>query len=205
MLHIYIARHGQDEDNANGILNGHRDMPLTELGKKQAKQLAQKIKNTGIQIHKTYSSPLQRAYITGKTITDILKIAPPEKMNLLIERDFGNMTGRLIKDVHTLPSNKLLKTDTITYFLSAPWSENFPQTIKRANKALEYIKKHNKEGNILITTHGDFGKMLYTVYYWLNWKDVLMKFHFGNSELLLLSPDIEPNQAHMFFTQQYNH
>ncbi len=205
MLHIYIARHGQDEDNANGILNGHRDMPLTELGKKQAKQLAQKIKNTGIQIHKAYSSPLQRAYITGKTITDILKIAPPERIDLLIERDFGNMTGRPIKDVHTLPSNKLVKTDTITYFLSAPWSENFPQTIKRANKALEYIKKHNKEGNILITTHGDFGKMLYTAYYWLNWKDVLMKFHFGNSELLLLSPDIEPNQAHMFFTQQYNH
>lgn len=120
MLHIYIARHGQDEDNANGILNGHRDMPLTELGKKQAKQLAQKIKNTGIQIHKAYSSPLQRAYITGKTITDILKIAPPERIDLLIERDFGNMTGRPIKDVHTLPSNKLVKTDTITYFLSAP-------------------------------------------------------------------------------------
>lgn len=44
MLNIYIVRHGQDEDNQNGILNGHRDMPLTELGKTQAQQLAQKIK-----------------------------------------------------------------------------------------------------------------------------------------------------------------
>lgn len=71
-MNIYVVRHGQDEDNANGILNGHRDMPLTELGKEQAKQLAQKIKDTNIVFDKAYSSPLQRAYITGKTITDVL-------------------------------------------------------------------------------------------------------------------------------------
>ena len=34
MLKIYIARHGQNEDNANGILNGHRDLPLTDIGRK---------------------------------------------------------------------------------------------------------------------------------------------------------------------------
>ncbi len=32
MLKIYLARHGQNEDNANGILNGHRDLPLTDIG-----------------------------------------------------------------------------------------------------------------------------------------------------------------------------
>jgi len=33
VLNIYVARHGQDRDNSNGILNGHRDEPLTELGR----------------------------------------------------------------------------------------------------------------------------------------------------------------------------
>ncbi|MBP7769257.1 histidine phosphatase family protein, partial [Candidatus Saccharibacteria bacterium] len=39
-MSIYIARHGQNKDNAEGILNGHRDRPLTELGRRQAMELA---------------------------------------------------------------------------------------------------------------------------------------------------------------------
>ncbi|HUS26768.1 MAG TPA: histidine phosphatase family protein [Nevskiaceae bacterium] len=40
---LFIARHGQNVDNANGILNGHRDLPLTNVGRKQARQLAKGI------------------------------------------------------------------------------------------------------------------------------------------------------------------
>ena len=42
MMKIYLARHGQDKDNENGILNGHRDTALTELGLSQAKEIAEK-------------------------------------------------------------------------------------------------------------------------------------------------------------------
>jgi probable phosphoglycerate mutase len=48
MTKIYLARHGQDQDNANAILNGHRDTPLTKIGLTQADQLSQKIKESGI-------------------------------------------------------------------------------------------------------------------------------------------------------------
>lgn len=61
MLKIYLARHGQNEDNANGILNGHRDMPLTETGIAQANEVAEKIKNTGLSFDVVLSSPLNRA------------------------------------------------------------------------------------------------------------------------------------------------
>ncbi len=88
MTNIYIIRHGQNEDNAEGILNGHRDMPLTEIGENQALQLAEELKSMNIHIDKVYSSPLQRAYRTGEIITDHLHISKPEKLDLLIERDF---------------------------------------------------------------------------------------------------------------------
>ena len=77
--------------------------------------------------------------------------------------------------------------------------------MKRAKQALTYIQDKHKKGNILITTHGDFGKMLYAAYYELDRKDVLMKFHFGNSEVLLLSSDTKPENTHLFITQQYNY
>jgi broad specificity phosphatase PhoE len=37
MLKLYLARHGQNLDNANGILNGHRDEPLTKKGMEKAR------------------------------------------------------------------------------------------------------------------------------------------------------------------------
>ena len=88
MTNIYIVRHGQNEDNANGILNGHRDLPLTELGITQAKETAEMIKESDIHIDKIYSSPLQRAYQTGEAIANALNLDTPEKLELLIERDF---------------------------------------------------------------------------------------------------------------------
>ena len=61
MLKIYLVRHGQDEDNLKGILNGRRDKPLTDKGIKQAKELSLKIKESDIEFDKIYSSPLKRA------------------------------------------------------------------------------------------------------------------------------------------------
>lgn len=205
-MKIYLARHGQDEDNALGLLNGHRDRPLTHIGIEQAKQLAENIKNIGLSFDKVYSSPLQRAYCTAEIITDTLGMNKPEKLDSLIERDFGVMTGKPIKEIESLPDSELLKTETITYFLSPDGAENFPQLLKRADKVLDWIKKtHGPNEKILLVTHGDFGKMLYTAYYHLNWQDVLKMFHFGNSELLLLSEDSKPEETHVFKIQQYNH
>jgi hypothetical protein len=47
--------------------------------------------------------------------------------------------------------------------------------------------------------------MIYAAYYDLPWKDVLINFHFGNCELLLLSPDSPADAAHVFTQEQHNH
>jgi probable phosphoglycerate mutase len=205
MTKIYLARHGQDKDNETGILNGHRDMPLTEIGMDQASQVAKKIKDFKIHFDKIYSSPLQRAYQTAKTISDCLQNDSPEKIDLLIERDFGIMTGKPTKDIVELCSPDILQTDTITYFLSPEGAETFPQLIDRANELLGLIKSKHDGQSVLLVTHGDFGKMIYAAYYKLCWQQVLTMFHFGNSELLLLSEDSAPKDTHIFNIKQHNH
>ena len=83
VVNIYVARHGQDLDNSNGILNGHRDEPLTELGRQQAMDVANKMKKAGFALSTScissskilsaiYSSPLQRAHETSKIFANIL-------------------------------------------------------------------------------------------------------------------------------------
>ncbi|KAL3936384.1 MAG: hypothetical protein SGBAC_008293 [Bacillariaceae sp.] len=198
---IYLARHGQDEDNAAGILNGHRNQPLTKLGEEQAQSVADKIQSQSLQFDKIYASPLKRAFKTAEILANG---QPVEVMDLLIERDFGVMAGTPTKEIKERCQGNILQTDTISYFLSPDGAETFPDLLERGNKVVADIQSKHKEGSVLLVTHGDFGKMLYAAYYKLDWTDVLKQFHFGNSEVLLLAEDSSPSEAHVFQIQQYN-
>lgn len=204
MLKIYLVRHGQDVDNENGILNGHRDSALTAIGLTQARELAAFIKGQGITFDKVYSSPLKRAYETAVEITNTLNLPAPEILPLLIERDFGVMTGQKKTDIEKLSAPKIFRTKTIVYFLEPEGGETFPQTIDRAKKLLQFIFDHHSDGNILLVSHGDFGKMIYAAYYDLPWEDVLNMFHFGNSEIILLAPGTDPAKVQIFKETQFN-
>lgn len=204
MLKIYLARHGQNEDNANAILNGHRDLPLTDIGLSQATEVANKIKDAGLVFDVVLSSPLSRAFKTAEIITRVNNLPQPKVVDELIERDFGSMTGVEQSRVEELCAPDIIKTETITYFLSPEGAETFPDLLKRAGLLLNKLTEEYKDGSILLVTHGDFGKMIYAEYYGLDWKDVLTLFHFGNSEILLLSEDSSAGEAHVFNIIQHN-
>ncbi|MDD3284927.1 MAG: histidine phosphatase family protein [Patescibacteria group bacterium] len=204
MLKIYLTRHGQDKDNANGILNGRRNEDLTEIGINQAKELVGKIKTLNIHFDFVYSSPLIRTYHTAEIICEDLKLDNSIKLDELIERDFGIMTGNKVSDIEKLCAPDIIKSKRIVYFLYVPKCESFEELQIRANKFLDFIKNKHKNGNILLVTHGDFGKMLYACYYNLKWEDVFVNFEFGNSELLLLSENSKPEDTHIFEIDQYN-
>lgn len=205
MLKIYLTRHGQNLDNFNGILNGHRDEPLTAKGIEQAHELAGKIKETGIKFDQIYVSPLQRAFETGKIIAESLHHEAPIIEPLLIERDFGVMTGEKISDIEKLCAPNIIKAEIITYFIDCEGAETFPDLMKRGRLLIDKIQKNHKTGNILLVTHGDIGKMIYAEYHHLEWQKVLTQFHFGNCDLLLLSEDSANDEAHVFKILQHNH
>ena len=89
--------------------------------------------------------------------------------------------------------------------MSPEKAETFPDLLERSHKIIMEIKDRHSDANILLVTSGDIGKMLYADYYQLDWKNVLTMFDFGNSDLLLLSPDSPAQETHVFKTQKYNH
>lgn len=68
MTKYFFARHGQSEANANGVIAGWTDSPLTNLGMSQAEDLAKEIKKSGLVFDCIFSSPLSRALDTAKII-----------------------------------------------------------------------------------------------------------------------------------------
>lgn len=224
---IYVSRHGQDADNANGILNGHRNSPLTDLGRQQATDVAAKMLDAGFRygdnnfpegktiMSAIYSSPLLRALHTARIFADVLKEdassdeGQVELLDDLIERDFGIMAGLPSSSITAIcGEDNILATDTINYFLEPEGAETFPQLIDRAKLLFTHIDELTKDlpsdSSILLVTHGDFGKMLYAAFYDIPWEDVLRQFHFGNSEVLLLSKESSSDKAHVFETKQFN-
>lgn len=115
MLNIYITRHGQDLDNFHGLLNRRRDKSLSQIGKKQAKEISVKLKKF-VKLDFTYTSPLQRAFKTAKIISDSQKISGPIVLPNIIERDFGVMTGKPVNKIENLYKPNIIKTLTCTYF-----------------------------------------------------------------------------------------
>jgi len=87
---IYITRHGQTEFNVKEIMQGQIDSPLTEEGKAQAKEFAEKFKN--IKFEAIFSSDLGRAQATAEII-NIDRQLVINTSKLLRERSFGPYDG----------------------------------------------------------------------------------------------------------------
>lgn len=199
---IFIARHGQNEDNVKGILNGHRDLPLTDLGREQARQLGEGISQAGLHFDAVYSSPLSRALETAQIVAKAVALPEPKVLPELIERDFGVMSGKLASQIEELCAPDIIKTDTITYFLNPEGAETFPQLVARGQKILDGIRQMHPKGKVLLVCHGDIGKMIYCAATNGNWQDVLTDFHFGNGELIDVSGI---GEAHKIKLEQFNH
>ena len=203
-MNIYIVRHGQDEDNAEGLLNGLRDRPLTAIGLSQANEAAKNILATGVVFDAVYTSPLIRAKKTAQIISAVLGLGEPTVLNDLVERDFGVMTGVPQAEILERCSPDVLQSSTVNYFLSPENGETFPQVIERSQRLLTQLAADHENKNVLLVTHSDTGKMLYAAYYDMPWKDALTQFHFGNSEMLKLSPDSPSSESHVFQIAQHN-
>lgn len=91
---IVLLRHGQTEANAAGLLQGRVDLPLTELGRRQA-EAAVAVVPEGARI---VCSPLRRAVETAHVIAAPRSV-PVEVDERWTELDYGIYDGRPFGEV----------------------------------------------------------------------------------------------------------
>lgn len=152
---FYIVRHGQTEWNVKRLLQGHTDIPLTEKGKKEARQLAKKFRR--INFDAVFSSDLLRAKQTAEIIALERKIAV-RTTQALRERSFGRFEGinwredkkyqKLIKDFLRLPKEEKFKKSP------HPEIETDERLISRFITFIREIAVAYPGGNVLVVTHG---------------------------------------------------
>lgn len=134
-MNIYVLRHGQTDYNVQGKFQGQVDIPINETGKKQAKQIAQELKNITFDV--IFSSPLKRSIQTAKIVTNSDIIID----NRLIERSFGKLEGEY-------------SINNYEERLDEFQIESIEHLNKRVYEFInEIIEKYKYCNNILLTTH----------------------------------------------------
>lgn len=93
---LYLVRHGQTAGNANGLFIGATDIPLDELGERQAQELGARFR--GIELDDVLTSPLQRARRTAEAI-GVVSGHTPIVVPGLSEMDFGEAEGLTFQQV----------------------------------------------------------------------------------------------------------
>ena len=93
---IYLARHGETDDNARGVVQGWIDTPLNDRGRAQARMLADRVARLGIAA--IWTSHLSRAAETARIVGDALGIEPRVDERLAESRR-GTWEGRALVEI----------------------------------------------------------------------------------------------------------
>jgi broad specificity phosphatase PhoE len=148
VFQFVFLRHGESVGNAESRWQGQSDYPLTELGRAQARALAERWKSEGVKFDLTVSSPLVRAKETAEIVASALN-APVELDSVWLERDIGGMEGMTAEEVRRIPqSPRFTPYDSIGGDGEGDWA-----LFLRAGQALHDLLRR-PAGSYLIVSHG---------------------------------------------------
>jgi len=146
---VYLARHGETAWSLTGQYTGLTDLPLTEQGERNARQLGERLK--GIAFAKVWTSPLQRAVRTCELagFDGVAEIDPD-----LVEWNYGDYEGRRTAEIVAERPGWLLFRD------GCPGGETPAQVAARADRVVSRVRAVN--GNVLLFSSGHFIRVLAT-------------------------------------------
>ena len=147
MKTVHFIRHGETEQNAQKVWQGHTDTPLNKKGLEQAKLLSERISS---RVTKVYSSDLKRASQTASFLS-----SSPVLRDNLREINVGDFTGMSVKDTYTSNHEifQSLQSDSFQF----PNGESVQEFKDRVRNELEYIFNQTEEDSeTVVVTHGFF-------------------------------------------------
>lgn len=150
--HLCVTRHGETAWNKRGILQGWFDVPINDLGRRQAGELAAGFADAGFTT--VWTSPLIRARETADIISAALRLPPPSCHAGLKERNFGAIQGipkDELAELNPALLEQILRRNPAASFVDGETMDEFAD---RVLAALGDIAARHAGDRVLIITHG---------------------------------------------------
>lgn len=153
MQHLYLMRHGQSVANAERIVAGSHESPLSDIGRRQAAYAGDTAKQF-FDFDLIVSSPMTRALQTAQTVAEHIGYSGERIVVIqdLRERNLGNVEGQAYE---LTPQHNGNYEDAE----HVPGVEPIAALLTRAQGVLAQLRKR-PEQHILIVTHNGCGRML---------------------------------------------
>ncbi len=135
-VELLLARHGQTADNAGGLILGHRDPPLSDVGREQAAQLAERARQAGVAA--LWTSPLRRARETADVAAAVLRLEPSVLADL-IESDRGSWEGHAVAQLTEISPELVRAFEDAAPDFVFPGGESIQDQIVRTRRALNVV------------------------------------------------------------------
>ncbi|MEO8185971.1 MAG: histidine phosphatase family protein [Burkholderiaceae bacterium] len=143
---VILVRHGETAWTLSGQATGRTDLPLTEQGEREARELSVQLK--GLSFVQVLSSPLQRALRTGELAGFSVAHVDAD----LTEWDYGAYEGRRTADIRAERPGWRLFTD------GCPDGETLQAVSVRADRVIDRIRAVS--GDVLVFAHRDILRIL---------------------------------------------
>lgn len=143
-MDLYLIRHGETQENADGVIQGWLDTELNANGRRQAQEAAQAFDEP---IEAIYASDLRRATQTAHAFRQKYPNLPYAEDACLRERDFGEANGQK-RDNYDWEVF-WASSDTV----SIPGAETLDAFSHRVQLFLDMLRQTGYS-RVLIITHG---------------------------------------------------
>ena len=185
MRTLLLARHGQSVANASRRFQGSQDVPLSELGRRQAAALGAALR--GGRLTHVYSSPMERARLTAGAVVAALGV-PLTLVDDLRELSLGEWEGCTVDEIRALPGDPYARwvRDPVQHI--PPGGEPLAAVQERALRAIEAIAAAHPDGDdVLVVSHG--GLISAFLAYWLGMPLAsIWRLTVGNGSLSRVAP-----------------
>jgi 2,3-bisphosphoglycerate-dependent phosphoglycerate mutase len=130
---LVLVRHGQSEWNLKNLFTGWRDVDLTDLGIKEARDAGRKLKAQGLAFDVAYTSALIRAQRTLDLVLEEMGASglPTFKDQALNERDYGDLSGLNKDDARKKWGEEQVHIWRRSYDIAPPGGESLKDTLAR--------------------------------------------------------------------------
>jgi broad specificity phosphatase PhoE len=148
-MKIYLIRHGQTTGDLEDRYGGDYDDHLTEEGKEQSRQLAEKLKNSGIEV--LFCSPKIRAQETADIVSKEIGCRVEVVHDVRERNMYGILTGIVKSEAREKYPEHV---DALkNHYHTIPESESYGHFSERITNALDAITKQPYQ-TIAILSHG---------------------------------------------------
>ncbi len=154
---IIFVRHGKTPTTGTKLPGRAPNLHLSDEGKSQAETIAKEIEKSsssflGKRISAVYASPMERTQETARPIAKALNLRV-RTLKGLNECDFGDWTGRRLRDLSKLKSWSTVQKKPSSFRF--PNGESFSEMQNRMLRTVDKMRERHPGETIVCVSHAD--------------------------------------------------